>query len=143
MTHYAMAVKSIVYDGLQYAKQVEQLRMKHRLDGDRGSSEEFLSGMYKEDRLIPVITICLHFGTEPWDGALSLMELFDLPDERLQPYIQDYRTLLIEPARMSDEDFDKFSTNLGQVLKFMKVGQDKRKLAELLNEEDAFKSLDR
>ncbi|MCD8130128.1 MAG: Rpn family recombination-promoting nuclease/putative transposase [Lachnospiraceae bacterium] len=143
MTHYAMAVKSIVYDGLQYARQVELLRMKHRLDGDKGSSEEFLSGMHKEDRLIPVITICLHFGTEAWDGALSLMELFDLPDERLLPYIQDYKVFLIEPARMSDEDFDKFSTSLGLVLRFLKAGQDKRKLAELVNGDDAFKSLDR
>ncbi|MCD8069277.1 MAG: Rpn family recombination-promoting nuclease/putative transposase [Lachnospiraceae bacterium] len=141
--HYAMAVRSIVYDGLQYAQQVEVLRSKHRAKGDLGKSDEFLSGMRKEDRLLPVITICLYFGTEPWQGALNLMELFDRPDERLLPYIQDYKVLLIEPARMNDDDFAKFSTNLGQVLKFMKVAQDKKKLAELVNSDDAFKSMDR
>lgn len=141
--HYAMAVRNIVYDGLQYAQQVEGLRSMHKSKGDLVKSDEFLSGMRKEDRLLPVITICLYFGTEPWQGALSLMELFDPPDERLLPYIQDYRVLLIEPARMSDEDFDKFSTNLGQVLKFMKVAQDKKKLAALVNGDDAFKSMDR
>ncbi|MCD7807277.1 MAG: Rpn family recombination-promoting nuclease/putative transposase [Lachnospiraceae bacterium] len=142
-THYAMAVRNIIYDGLQYAQQVDDLQVGHRINGDVESSEEFLSGMHREDRLIPVITICLYFGTEPWDGALSLMELFDLPDERLLPYIQDYEVFLMEPSRMSDEDFGKFSTNLGQVLKFMKVAQDKKKLAELVNSDDAFKKLDR
>ncbi|MCD8327306.1 MAG: Rpn family recombination-promoting nuclease/putative transposase [Lachnospiraceae bacterium] len=143
LTHYAMPVRSIVYDGLQYAIQVEKLREKHKQDGDKASHAEFLSGMHKEDRLVPVITICLHFGTEPWNGALSLMDLLDVSDERLLPYVQDYRTLLIEPARMNDEDFDKFSTSLGQVLRFMKEGRDKRKLAELMDGDDTFKSLDR
>ncbi len=140
-THYAMAVRNIVYDGLQYAQQVEVLQSEHKVKGDLIKSDEFLSGMHKEDRLLPVITICLYFGTEPWQGALSLMELFDPPDKRLLPYIQDYKVFLIEPARMSDEDFDKFSTNLGQVLKFMKVAQDKKKLAELVNSDAAFKSM--
>ncbi len=51
--------------------------------------------------------------------------------------------LLIEPSRMQDEDFEKFSTSLGPVLRFMKAASDKRKLRELLNGNEAFQRLDR
>ncbi|MCD7818522.1 MAG: hypothetical protein LUH07_05680 [Lachnospiraceae bacterium] len=51
--------------------------------------------------------------------------------------------LLIEPGRMCDEDFAKFSTSLGAVLQFMKAAQDKRKLKELVNGNEVFRRLDR
>ncbi len=142
-TNYAMPVKSIVYDVMQYAQQVEEFRVKHRKEGSFGSREEFLSGLHKDDHLVPVITICIYFGTEPWDGALSLRDLFDLQDERLLPYIQDYKVLLIDPFTMSEKDFEKFSTNLGQVLRFMKATSDKRKMAELMKDESAYGGLNR
>ncbi|MCD7863719.1 MAG: hypothetical protein LUG61_09510 [Lachnospiraceae bacterium] len=141
--HYGMPIRSMLNDALQYAAQAEELRILHRSAGEKESSAEFLSGMHRTDRLAPVITICIHFGSEPWDGALSLRELLNLPDDRLLPFIQDYRVLLIEPSRMQDEDFEKFSTSLGDVLRFMKAAPDKRKLRELLNGSETFQRLDR
>ncbi len=141
--HYGMPIRSMLNDALQYATQAEELRVLHRNAGEKENSAEFLSGMHRTDRLSPVITLCIHFGPEPWDGALSLKELFDMPDDRLLPFIQDYRVLLIEPSRMQDEDFEKFSTSLGPVLRFMKAASDKRKLRELLNGNEAFQRLDR
>ncbi|MCD8325477.1 MAG: hypothetical protein LUC90_01985 [Lachnospiraceae bacterium] len=142
-THYGMPIRSILNDALQYALQAEALHAFHRSEGGEESSEEFLSGMHRTDRLAPVITLCIHFGPEPWDGALSLRELIALPDERLSPYIQDYKVLLIEPSRIGDEDFQKFSTSLGDVLRFMKAAPDKRKLKELLNGNEVYQKLDR
>ncbi|MCD8015648.1 MAG: hypothetical protein LUG99_21305 [Lachnospiraceae bacterium] len=141
--HYAMPVRNLVYDGLQYAAQVEQFRIKHKLSGDKGVTDEFLSGLYHGDRLLPVITLVIYFGSKPWDGALSLRELLEIPDERALPFVQDYKVFLIEPAKMTDEDFDKFSTNLGKVLKFMQRSADKKKMDALLAADDAFKDLDR
>ncbi|MBO5352837.1 MAG: transposase, partial [Lachnospiraceae bacterium] len=49
--HYAMAVRGMVQDSLNYAAQVEAYARKHRVEKDlRG--EEFLSGFAKEDKLI-------------------------------------------------------------------------------------------
>ncbi|MCD8073654.1 MAG: hypothetical protein LUF27_01220 [Lachnospiraceae bacterium] len=141
--HYAMPVRNLLYDGLQYAAQVEQLRNKHKLSGDQSITDEFLSGFYRGDRLLPVITLVIYFGSKPWDGALSLMELLDIPDERALPFIQDYKVFLIEPAKMTDDDFNKFSTNLGKVLKFMQRSADDEKMDALLAEDDVFKNLDR
>lgn len=47
--HYAMPVRNLVYDGLQYAAQVEQFRIRHDLSGYDGVTDEFLSGLYRGD----------------------------------------------------------------------------------------------
>ena len=76
-THYAMPVKSMIYDSFEYAAQVEKTARMHRRHLKSGkhsgqkalpkiSSGEFLSGFYKGDRLIPVITLVIHFGPEKW-----------------------------------------------------------------------------
>lgn len=76
--HYAMPVKALVYDALQYARQVEQAAASHRQSGDyRGrGGDAFLSGFLREDRLLPVVTLAIYFGPEPWDGPLSLSDMF-------------------------------------------------------------------
>ena len=45
--HYAMPVKNMVYDALQYAKQVEAAMASHKMSGDyKGvDSDEYLSGL--------------------------------------------------------------------------------------------------
>ncbi len=57
--HYAMPVRNMLYDALRYSRQVEERTVFHRRMGDRNGrrSGEFLSGFYKDDRLIPVIML--------------------------------------------------------------------------------------
>ena len=83
--HYAMPVRNIIYDALQYGKQVSEVAKKHKnqSDGKRHNRGEYLSGFYKEDRIRPVITLVIHFGANKWDGPLSLYEMMDLEDEKL------------------------------------------------------------
>ena len=63
--HYAMPVKNAIYDALQYGRQVSEIAARHRKNRQKEkkpSNGEYLSGFYKEDRLMPVITLVLHFG---------------------------------------------------------------------------------
>lgn len=98
---------------------------------DRGSSAEFLSGFHKDDKLTPVITITVYWGSGKWDAPRSLHEMFGDIDERLIPFIPDYRINLVIPDEI--EDFDIFSTELGEVLEFIKVSADKKEMETLLN----------
>lgn len=72
-THYAMPVRNMVYDALQYARQAEEIARRHREAKEfRGrSSGEYLSGFFKEDKLTPVITLVIHFAPEAWDGICN------------------------------------------------------------------------
>ncbi len=72
--HYATAVKSNLYDALDYAGQVEEAARSHRNARKKGREEgrtedtsvkkkpntgEFLGGFWKEDKLIPSVTLLL------------------------------------------------------------------------------------
>ena len=74
--HYAMPVRNMLYDAMQLEKQVRDLASQHRKEGKNGTSEEYLSGMKKEDRLSPVITLVINFGGKKWDAPLSLREMY-------------------------------------------------------------------
>ncbi|MCR4889904.1 MAG: hypothetical protein K5979_12110 [Ruminococcus sp.] len=102
--HYAMPVKNMLYDSINYAGQVEQARrsytdFKYVDDGVRIklTAEEFLSGFRKGDKLIPVITAVILFDPGNWDAPLSIHEMLDV-DEELLPFIPDYCINLIAPS---------------------------------------------
>lgn len=164
--HYAMPVRDMLYDALQYMSQVEIIAKRHAEErkmkkksaqlsegGTEVSGEaekkktpnagEFLSGFYKEDRLYPVITVVVHFGSEKWDGARSLHELFEVKDPKYLAFIPDYKLNLLSPADMSDEELNRFTTSLREVLLFIKYAKDKTKLYEMLQEDSGFQHLDR
>ena len=128
--HYAMAVKNMLYDALQYAKQVEESKRSYRDNSKtkeekvRLNSEEFLSGFRKATRLMPVVTSVVYFGDKEWDGAKSIHEMLSVDNEKLLSYIPDYRINLIEPAKISDEEYDRFKTDLGAVMQFIKHQSD-------------------
>ena len=126
--HYAMAVKNMLYDALQYAKQVEEAKRSYRNGLNKKriklNSEEFLSGLKKADRLMPVITLVVYFGDKDWDGAKSIHEMLSVDDDELLSYVPNYKINLIEPAKISDEDYDKFKTDVGSVLQFIKHQSD-------------------
>lgn len=126
--HYAMAVKNMLYDALQYAKQVEEAKRSYRNGLNKKriklNSEEFLSGLKKADRLMPVITLVVYFGDKDWDGAKSIHEMLSVDDDELLSYVPNYKINLIEPAKSSDEDYDKFKTDVGSVLQFIKHQSD-------------------
>lgn len=87
--HYAMVVRNMLYDSLNYTQQVENLCRGHRQRNDIKNSAEFLSGITKTDRLAPVITLVVYFGDKPWDAGLQLYDLIDFSPnmEELKPYI--------------------------------------------------------
>ncbi|MCD8327089.1 MAG: Rpn family recombination-promoting nuclease/putative transposase [Lachnospiraceae bacterium] len=141
--HYAMPVKNMVYGALLYARQVEKADDSHRASRDyrNGTSDEFLSGFMKSDRLTAILTLTLYFGAEEWDGPLSIHEMFRSKDEKLLPFLPDYRINLLTPAMIREEDFDKFQSSLRQVLKFIKYSKDKKKLSEILKKDPGFQKL--
>ena len=132
--HYGMPVKDGLYDMLGYSKQIAEIKRSYKKDAtDEGeitvengvlkiklTSEEFLSGLRKEDKLIPIITAVVYFGDKPWDGPRSLFEMLDVRDERLYRFLSDYKLNLISPADMEEDEFEKFRTELGYAMKLLK-----------------------
>ena len=132
--HYAMPVRDMLYDSINYVSQVDEAKRSYRNHGEdagelsfedgelkiRLTQEEFLSGFRKDDKLIPVITAVIYFGPDEWDGPTSIHDMLKVPDERMLRVIPNYSINLIAPARIDDEDFCKFNTDLGLAMKVIK-----------------------
>lgn len=142
--HYAMPVRNMLYDALQYTYQVDVIASNHENDIDKAeSSDEYLSGFRKNDRIIPVVTIVVYFSPDEWDGPESVYDMFSTKDPDILKYVPDYRMNLVSPSGMSDEDLDKFSTELKQVFKYLKYSSDKEKLSQIVNEDEVYKHISR
>ncbi|MCM1091044.1 MAG: Rpn family recombination-promoting nuclease/putative transposase [Butyrivibrio sp.] len=157
--HYALPVKNGVYDFLQLSRQVSEASkshkkaMKAKVTGteypnqtqkeEKPSNGEFLSGFWKTDRLIPVITLVIYFGSDDWDAPLSLKEMYSNTDSLLLAHAPDYHVNLIAPREMSDQDIDKFHSNLREVMLYIKYSKDKNKLDKIMAEDLSFQSVER
>ena len=140
--HYAMPVRNAIYDALQYGKQVSDIAAGHRRsqkDYSGKTGGEYLSGFLKEDHIKPVITLVIHFGAEEWDGPLSLHEM--MPIREILSYVENYRIHLIDPAKLTEEELNKFSTSMREVMGYIKYSNNKEKLLDFLRT-DTHKSIE-
>ena len=156
--HYAMPVRTMVYDAMHYAGQVEEIRKQNgrrwkQRKGNNGDNNgeqagsrvedrlltyaEFLSGITKEDKLLPVITIVILYSSEPWDGPVSLYDMLATKDPEILKYVQDYHIHLIAPGNMTDQQIRCFHSSMRKVLTFIKYAKDKEKMKEIMSEEDS------
>ena len=152
-SHYAMPVRNMLYDVMEYVSQIETRKKTFSKSKDGNykmlpegeaypTSEEFLSSWKKEDKLTPSVTIVVNFGDKKWDAPLSLHEMFDDSiqerNEVIRKFIPDYKILLIDPHQMSEDDFKKMKSNLGKVLEVIADKGDAEKLKKHIDEETEF-----
>ena len=93
--HYAMPLRHMVGDCFSYLKEYHEIAAKNRKEKDFVSSDEFLSNFKKTDRLHPVISLCVYYGEEKWDGPGCLKDMLKIP-EKLQPLVSDYSMNLLQ-----------------------------------------------
>ncbi|MBR4328483.1 MAG: Rpn family recombination-promoting nuclease/putative transposase [Candidatus Riflebacteria bacterium] len=138
--HYAMPVRVLLYDLLQYASQIDTCKKKNRKTKKTLTDDEFLSGFTKQDKLIPVITLVVYFGSNNWDGPTNIREMFGNAKESIAKYLPDYHINLISPD-LSDDELDKLSSELGVVMKFIKQSRDKKKMLENIEKHKEFRNV--
>ena len=134
--HYAMPVRTMIYDGLTYADQIEECWEKRGKDDDSLTGGEFLSHFRKGDRLCPVITLVFYYGSHPWDGSRDLHgmifgENLGRREEYLRKYIPNYRINLVDAERIPDIKI--FQTDLQYVLGMIKCRGEKRKILDYVD----------
>lgn len=141
--NYCMPLRHMMYDAIKYEHQRAAIEKGHREKKDLKGAE-FTSGFSKTDRLIPVITLAVYWGSEPWDGPKNLHEMLDIPPELLhyKDRIGNYGINLLEVR--SIDNLDQYTGELKALLGFVKYQKDKAALAEFVKEnEDIFQELSR
>ncbi len=135
--HYAMPIRTMLYDALSYADQVEKIRKEHKRKGDKLSDDEFLSGMKKEDIIYPVITVVVYYGEKEWDASLDLYGMMEigrkgLITEELKEALPNYKINLIHAGNI--ENPEKYKSSLQLVFGMLKYKADKTELMKYLGE---------
>nr|WP_288730353.1 Rpn family recombination-promoting nuclease/putative transposase [uncultured Anaerobutyricum sp.] len=108
--HYAMPLRHMIADSLIYLKEYNEITAKNRNEKNFDTSDEFLSGLQKSDRLHPVISLCIYYGKEDWDGPFNLVDMLIMP-EYLKPLVSDYKMNLIQVRKSEDFRFENQDIN--------------------------------
>lgn len=96
--HFADLFNAVAFQGKQVLKpeMLREIVWQRKTIREEMTPEEFLSGMRKEDRLHPVLSIVVYYSEKSWDGSLSLKEMMtDMPAE-IERLIPDYQMNLVQ-----------------------------------------------
>lgn len=106
--------------------------MFRKIEGSRSS------GIGREDRIKPVLTLIILWKSGPWDGPRCLYDMVDKVDDRVKRYINDYKIHVIVPDEIND--FHKFRTELGLALEFI-AGSQKHEYIDRIRTNERFKKV--
>ena len=130
-TDYSMVLRSMITQTIGYYKQLKLKKSDHKRSNDLTDSAEFLSGISKEDRFEPIITIVIYHGRDPWDGPRDLHGLLRL-DDKLKPFVPNISLNLYDYHEYSS--FNEFKTELSLAFEAFSCQEDKKRLLELMHE---------
>ena len=128
----------MLYDSLQYTAQVNGIAKSHRDEKDKvETSDEYLLGFYRTDKLLPVFTLTIYWGADEWTAPKDLHSMLTAEPGMLR-FIDNYHLHLITPASISGRDFTKFHSELNAALKFIKYSNDNKELDRVLHDDVAY-----
>lgn len=140
---YAMPFRCMQYDTMEYGKQLDELRRKNEREENLSTDQEKFCGIRKQDRLLPVYTLCLYHGEEKWDGPRSLADMVEFAEgeDYFRQLFNDYplRLYCVNEA----EGLDMFHTEVAQLFRALQYRGDRIGLKKLLEENSENQHLDR
>lgn len=129
---YRMVLRNMLSESIGYRKQWRHKKRIHEEAQDLKGRDEFLSGIKKDEKFAPIITLVVYFGTDgAWEGARCLYDLLDV-DEEWKEYVTNYRLNLYDCHE--HDTFDEYKTGLRQVFETVRYAKDKEKLKEVMEE---------
>ena len=138
---YQMVLRNMLSESNGYRKQWRRKKRVHEEAGDLKNEDEYLSGMKKDEKFTPIITLVVYFGTDgKWDGARCLHDLLDIDDE-FKKYVTNYRLNLYDCQE--HDTFDEYHTGLRQVFEAVRYSRDKEKLKNIMEQnKEAYSKID-
>lgn len=136
--HSAMVVRSLIYDAYSYDKQLRFIRKQHREQKDL-TGAEYVAGFSETDHIIPVITVCVYYGEEPWKSPVRLHDLIDFEQfpeeirEFMKQLVNDYNLIVLDVPHMNQDVIDSMKTDLRYLFGILKNSNDKDAMKEYIS----------
>ena len=135
---YSAPVRIMQFDSADYQNQVRRTEEENR---KRMGLKTGLPAFFREDRIVPVITLILYFGEEEWDRPVRLHDMLTFPekDDTIRSLVPDYPIHVISVRRDGAKgmDISLLHTELRQVFGFLQHQEDKEGLKRYVEENRA------
>lgn len=133
--HYAMPIRMVKGEAFWYDEQWEQIGRQHRAKNDLKGAE-YISRFARDDKVVPMLGLCIYLGEKPWDGPRNLKDIMGLkgiPPQICQ-YFMDYPINLIEVNKLENLEF--FRTDLRLVFGFLQKRKNKNEIIKFVKENE-------
>ncbi len=107
--------------GYLYSGYQNQIDMKKQ-ENERKGKRFFARVLGKDQKLLPIVSLVLYYGTEDWDGPISIMDMLELSEEwkkRLAPLIADHQIRLIHLARQDKKTRKAYQSDFRHVVDYL------------------------
>lgn len=144
---YSMPVRVMDYDSLEYKDQIQAIHITRRNEAIASGRTPGvdLSPLKKEDRLVPVITLVLYMGEDPWNAAKRLHELLDFSEipHELRNYVPDYPIHVLDICHTADERLLEFPKDLASMFLTIKYQKKPDTLKAILHSIPEFHAVEK
>jgi len=131
LVDYSMVFRAMKTESVSYDKQLRKRKRYNKKYKTYDNNAEFICGIKKNDKFIPIIIIVLYLGRDAkWDGATSLYDMLYM-DKRLEPYITNYRLNLYDYH--DHDDFSMFKTENRELFELLSCSGDEKKMDTLIH----------
>lgn len=131
---YRMVLRVMQEEVMVYEKQRKDALVTLKLAGQKlNKGSEFLSGMKKNQKFIPVIPLILYLGKDTaWDAATTLYELLEI-DDKLKPFVNNYKLNFYDYHE--DTNFSRFKTENKLLFEILANRNNKEKIKRIFDNE--------
>ena len=159
-TDYAMPVRVMIQEALEYDRQLREIRRENERrykayqEGNDSTAcrefyqeeGEFLYKVRSADWLLPVVTLVVYWGEQPWKGPKSLHEMICFDDMNMEME-QALKKLLPEyPLHFLDVSsfchFEYFRTELGPLLEIFQKRNSRESVRRYFEAGDRHRQMD-
>lgn len=113
-----MPIRDLGYIFSSYNEQIKELKRENRRKGKRCYTKE----IGDEQRLLPVITLILYYGKQPWEKPLTIMDLVNVTEKYkqiLEPFILNHRIHVVQLQKQDSNMIDKYHSDFWHVANYL------------------------
>lgn len=128
-----MPVRALGYDYASYEEQIQEIMEENK----KQNRPAYTKRIHGDQKLAPVVTAVLHFGSEDWTSPLSLHDMLEFPEgeeELIKPLVPDYRINLIQMKKLPVEIRERLTSDFRMIAEYVACRNQPKKLDQFLSD---------
>lgn len=128
-----MPVRIMGYDFAAYEKQIRERAAENEKNGNKTVMERLREGQ----KLAPVISLILYWGTDSWDSPRCLYDILRFPEDTadaIKPLIPDYPINLVCMANLTEKQRSQLTTDIRILAEYVAYRKDPKRRKNALHE---------